>query len=74
MTHAYAVVIERAADNYAAYVPDLPGVVATGESVEQTMQEIGEAISLYLEEATQTGEAVPPPSTHVTYIGVSTAA
>ncbi len=74
MTHAYAVVIERAAHNYAAYVPDLPGVIATGETVEQTMQEIGEAISLYLEEAAASGEVVPAPVTHVTYIGVSTAA
>jgi predicted RNase H-like HicB family nuclease len=38
------------------------------------MQEIGEAISLYLEEAAASGEAVPAPATHVTYIGVSAAA
>ncbi len=74
MTHAYAVVIERATKNYAAYVPDLPGVIATGETVEEAMQEIGEAISLFLQEAAAAGEPVPTPVTHVTYIGVSTAA
>ena len=72
--HSYAVVIERAAQNYSAYVPDLPGVIATGESVEETMQAIGEAVSLFLEEAAASGEPVPPPATHVTYIGISTAA
>ena len=40
----YAIVIEKAENNYAAYVPDLPGCVATGQTIEETEQEIREAI------------------------------
>jgi predicted RNase H-like HicB family nuclease len=45
----YAVVIERANDNYSAYVPDLPGCVATGETVSDVGAEIGEAIRMHVE-------------------------
>jgi predicted RNase H-like HicB family nuclease len=45
----YAVVIERAGDNYSAYVPDLPGCVSTGRTVEETEVEIREAIEFHLE-------------------------
>jgi len=44
----YAVVIEKAADNYSAYVPDLPGCIATGVTVEETEQLIREAIGMHL--------------------------
>jgi len=44
----YAIVIEKAKHNYAAYVPDLPGCVATGQTVEETEQQIREAIELHL--------------------------
>ena len=43
----YAIVIEKAENNYAAYVPDLPGCVATGETIEETEQQIREAIDLH---------------------------
>jgi predicted RNase H-like HicB family nuclease len=45
----YAVVIERAGNNYSAYVPDLPGCVATGRTVEEAEAEIREAIEFHLE-------------------------
>ena len=45
----YAVVIEQADSNYSAYVPDLPGCVATGASVHETEQAIREAIEFHLE-------------------------
>jgi predicted RNase H-like HicB family nuclease len=45
----YAVVIERAGNNYSAYVSDLPGCVATGRTVEETEVEIREAIEFHLE-------------------------
>ncbi len=45
----YAIVIEKADLNYSAYVPDLPGCVATGQTVEDTEQRIREAIELHLE-------------------------
>jgi len=45
----YAVVIEKASSNYAAYVPDLPGCIATGSSIEETETLIREAIEFHLE-------------------------
>ena len=44
----YAVVIEKAKRNYAAYVPDLPGYVATGQTLEEIEKQIQEAIQLHL--------------------------
>ena len=45
----YAIVIEKAPSNYAAYVPDLPGCVATGGSVEETETLIRDAMAFHLE-------------------------
>ncbi len=58
----YAVVIERANGNLSAYVPDLPGCVATGRTDDEVRANIAEAISLHLESLRQHGESVPPPS------------
>src|SRR5712691_8017599 len=51
----YAIVVERAANNYSAYVPDLPGCVATGVTMEETEQLIREAIELHLTELREDG-------------------
>ena len=45
----YAIVVEKAANNYSAYVPDLPGCIATGYTVEETEREIREAIEFHIE-------------------------
>ena len=45
----YAVVIEKAEGNYSAYVPDLPGCIATGATAEETAQNIREAIRFHLD-------------------------
>lgn len=66
----YAVVIERAASNYSAYVPDLPGCVATGATLAQVEQEIREAISFHLEGLREDGEDVPDPASLVEYVEV----
>ena len=58
----YAVVIEKAPSNYAAYVPDLPGCIATGASVHETESLIREAIVFHLEGLKADGLPVPPPS------------
>ena len=58
----YAVVIERARSNYSAYVPDLPGCVATGSTIEEVEKEIREAIEFHIEDMRQDGERVPEPS------------
>ena len=67
----YAVVIERAASNYSAYVPDLPGCVATGATIEEVEAQIREAIALHLDGLREDGIAIPPPSSHVEYVDVA---
>jgi len=57
----YAVVIEKVQNNYAAYVPDLDGCVATGKTVEETERLIREAIGLHLRSMKEIGEPVPAP-------------
>ena len=57
----YAVVIERTPQNYSAYVPDLPGCVATGETQEEVTQNIHEAIAFYLEGMREDGIPIPEP-------------
>lgn len=55
----YAVVIEKAGDNYSAYVPDLPGCIATGATVAETETEIRDAIRFHIEGLQQDGLPVP---------------
>lgn len=67
----YAIVIEQAADNFSAYVPDLPGCVATGGTIEEVEQEIREAIAFHLEGLREDGVPVPPPSSQVEYVNIA---
>jgi predicted RNase H-like HicB family nuclease len=67
----YAVVIEQADSNYSAYVPDLPGCVATGASVPETEQAIREAIELHLEGLREDGGPIPPATSRVDYVEVA---
>ena len=67
----YAVVIEKARSNYSAYVPDLPGCVATGSTIVEVEKEIREAIEFHIEGMRQDGESVPEPSSSVEYIEVA---
>ena len=67
----YAIVIERAASNYSAYVPDLPGCVATGATIEEVEAEIREAITLHLDGLREDGVPVPQPSSQVEYVDVA---
>ncbi|MBK7327679.1 MAG: type II toxin-antitoxin system HicB family antitoxin [Dehalococcoidia bacterium] len=65
----YAVVIEKAPGNYSAYVPDLPGCVAVGDSLAEVELAIREAIRFHIEGLKEDGLPVPPPSAmaeHVT--------
>jgi predicted RNase H-like HicB family nuclease len=66
----YAVVIERAPGNYSAYVPDLPGCVATGATIEETEREIREAIEFHLEGLRDAGEPIPEPTSQMAYVEV----
>ena len=57
----YTVVIEKAPNNYAAYVPDLPGCVATASTHDALLEEIREAIEFHIEGMREDGEPVPEP-------------
>ena len=67
----YAIVIEKAENNYAAYVPDLPGCVATGKTIEETENEIREAIDLHLRGMREDGLTIPEPSSTVDYVNIA---
>ena len=67
----YAIVIEKAENNYSAYVPDLPGCVATGATVEETEAQIREAIEFHLEGMREDGIAIPQPASRVEYVDVA---
>jgi predicted RNase H-like HicB family nuclease len=67
----YAIVVEKAASNYAAYVPDLPGCVATGKTVKETERRLREAIAVHVEGLREDGLPVPEPSSVVDYLEVS---
>ena len=66
----YAIVVERAKSNYAAYVPDLPGCIATGATVEETERRLREAIEFHVQGLREDGLAVPEPSSVVDYVEV----
>ncbi len=67
----YAIVIEKAEGNYSAYVPDLPGCVATGTTVEETEISIREAIEFHLDGMREDDLPIPPPSSRVEYVEVA---
>jgi predicted RNase H-like HicB family nuclease len=64
----YAVVIEKANGNYSAYVPDLPGCVAMGETVEVVEREIRDAIRLHIEGLKAEGLEVPDATSIADYV------
>ncbi len=67
----YAIVIEQAGGNYSAYVPDLPGCIATGATIEEVEQQLREAIEFHLEGMREDGIEVPQPISLVEYIDVA---
>ena len=64
----YAVVIEKAKRNYSAYVPDLPGCVATGANEEEVERNIHEAIRFHLDGLSEDGLRAPRPATTCGYV------
>ena len=64
----YAVVIEKADGNYSAYVPDLPGCVAAGDTVAEVEREIREAIRFHIEGLRADGLAIPEPTSIAEYV------
>lgn len=70
----YAVIIEQGETSYGAYVPDLPGCVAVGESEEEVRRLITEAIEFHLEGLREDGDVIPMPHSQIEYIEVKSAA
>ena len=67
----YAIVIEKAEGNFSAYVPDLPGCVATGATVEDAEAQIREAIEFHIEGMREDGLPIPQPESRVDYVDVA---
>jgi predicted RNase H-like HicB family nuclease len=67
----YAIVIEKGERNYATYVPDLPGCVTTGDTLEELRKEIREAVEFHLEGLRADGLPIPEPTSRVEYVEVA---
>ncbi len=68
----YAVVFEKSADGYGVFVPDLPGCVSLGDTLEEAQVNIREAIEGHLSVMREFGDAIPEPTTLTQYVEVST--
>ena len=64
----YAIIIEKGESNYSAYAPDVLGCIATGDTVEETIQLMKEALEFHFESMKEEGYPIPEPTTHCAYI------
>ena len=69
----YAIVVEKAENNYSAYIPNLPGCVATGHTIEETQHEMSEAIVFHIQGLIKDGLPIPQPESIVKYLEVAAA-
>jgi len=69
--YRYPVIIERSRKNYSAYSPDLPGCVATGSTIKETLSRMRTAIKFHLEGLKKEGSDIQEPSTKVKYLEIS---
>jgi predicted RNase H-like HicB family nuclease len=67
----YAIVVEKAGNNFSAYAPDLPGCVATGSSVKEAEQEIQATIQFHIDGLREDGLPIPVPSSVVEYLDIA---
>ena len=67
----YTVIIENAGNNYSAYVPDLPGCISTGKTIEETKKNIQEAIEMHLEGMREDGLPIPQPTSTAVVVDVA---
>ena len=67
----YTVIYEKGETNWGAIVPDLPGCVSIGDTLEEVQENVNEAISLYLEVLAERGEALPEPLMRVGSVEVA---
>ena len=64
----YAMIIEQGEQNYSAYLPDLPGCIATGQSVEEVKERMSKAIDLHLRGLREDGLPIPEPTSMADYV------
>jgi predicted RNase H-like HicB family nuclease len=69
----YVVIVEQGENGFGAYVPDLPGCVAVGDTREEALRLIGEAVELHLEGLREEGLPIPKPSSNSEYVEVGAA-
>jgi predicted RNase H-like HicB family nuclease len=69
----YTVIVEKGATSWGAYVPDLPGCIAAGESREEVLQLIQEAIEFHIEGIREQGQSVPEPHSFSELVEVNAA-
>ena len=67
----YAVVIERGPESFGAYAPDLPGCAVAGESRDEVVRLIQEAIELHLQSLKEHGDEIPPPASSFEFVDVA---
>jgi predicted RNase H-like HicB family nuclease len=67
----YPVIIEKASGNYSAYSPDLPGCVATGLTIKETLLQMRDAIEFHIKGLEKEGISIPEPRTKIKYIEIS---
>jgi predicted RNase H-like HicB family nuclease len=66
----FVIIIEQAANNYSAYVPDLPGCVATGATEAEVTELLRETIQMHMDGLREDGESIPEPTTSTAYVTV----
>ena len=69
----YAIIIERGKRNYSAYVPDVPGCIAAGQTLAEVKHQLKEALEFHLEGMLLDGESIPCPSTECSYVSINRA-
>ena len=67
----YLVIFEKGESSYGAYVPDLPGCVAVGESLQEVKHSIREAVAMHLQKMRKDGDEIPEPSSQSDYLDLS---
>ena len=67
----YPVIIEKANGNYSAYCPDLPGCIATGSTIKETLTHMRDAIEFHIKGLEHEGISVPKPSAKIKYVEIS---
>ena len=66
----FAILMEQTSTGFSAHVPDLPGCIAAGESREETLQLIREAVALHLDAMRRHGEPIPTPTSILEYVDI----